>query len=65
MISFNANAVVHISESLSDDQIHDIERNLADIRGLVVDYDPQSLRAQELLHHVARNGLHAALIGGI
>ena len=78
MISYNANAVVHISESLSDDQIHDIERNLADIRGvvcacthektphlLVVDYDPQSLRAKDLLHHVERNGLHAALIGGI
>lgn len=78
MINFDANAVVHINESLSADQIHDIERNLAELRGivsacahvktphlLVVDYDPQTLHSMELLRHIENNGLHAALIGGI
>jgi hypothetical protein len=69
---------VHINESLSADQIHDIERELAGVRGvvsacahektphlLVVDYDPRALEARQLLHHFQRSGLHAALIGGI
>lgn len=78
MISFDANAVVHINESLSADQIHDIERELSGVRGvvsacahvktphlLVVDYDPQTLEASQLLQHFHRSGLHAALVGGI
>lgn len=78
MIYFDANAVVHINETLSADQIHDIERELSGVRGvvsacahvktphlLVVDYDPQAIHSRELLRHFERNGLHAALIGGI
>ena len=78
MINFDANAVVHINESLSADQIHDIEKELAGVTGVVcacanektphlllIDYDPQTLRALDLLRHVESNGLHAALIGGI
>jgi hypothetical protein len=78
MIRFDANAVVHINESLSADEIHDIERELSGVRGvvcacahektphlLVVDYDPQTLRSHELLRHFESNGLHAALVGGI
>jgi hypothetical protein len=78
MINFDANAVVHINESLSADQIHQIEKDLAEIRGvvsacahvktphlLVVDYDPQLLDSRVLLRHFENNGLHAALIGGI
>ncbi|MEJ2465722.1 MAG: heavy-metal-associated domain-containing protein [Candidatus Thiodiazotropha sp.] len=78
MIRFDANAVVHINESLSAEQIHDIERELAGIRGvvsacahvktphlLVVDYDPCALQARQLVQHFERSGLHAALIGGI
>lgn len=78
MISFDANAVVHINESLSAEQIHDIERELSRVRGvvsacahektphlLVVDYDPQRLRSHDLLRHFERSGLHAALVGGI
>jgi hypothetical protein len=78
MINFDANAVVHINESLSVDQIHDIERELAGVNGvvcacanektphlLVIDYDPQMLHSTELLHHFKNSGLHAALIGGI
>ena len=78
MINFDANAVVHINESLSADQIHDIERELSGVRGvvsacahektphlLVVDYDPRALQAHQLVQHFERNGLHAALVGGI
>jgi hypothetical protein len=78
MIRFDANAVVHINESLSDEQIHNIEKNLSGVRGIVsacthiktphlmvVDYDPQTLHARELLYHLQRSGVHASLIGGI
>jgi len=78
MINFDANAVVHINESLSADQIHDIEKELAEVSGvvcacahektphlLVVDYDPQTLHSTQLLRHFESSGLHAALIGGI
>jgi hypothetical protein len=78
MIRFDANAVVHINESLSDDQIHNIEKTLSSVRGIVsacthnktphlmvVDYDPQTIHARELLSHLQRSGVHASLIGGI
>jgi hypothetical protein len=78
MIHFDANAVVHINESLSDDQIHHIEKNLSVVQGIVsacahtktphlmvVDYDPQTIHARELLFHFQRSGVHASLIGGI
>lgn len=78
MIRFDANAVVHINESLSEDQIHDMEKSLSGVNGvlsacthtrtphlMVVDYDPQTIRSRELLSHIQRTGLHASLIGGI
>jgi hypothetical protein len=78
MIQFDANAVVHISESLSDDQIHDIEKNLSGVNGIVsacthiktphlmvVDYDPQTIDSSGLLLHFQRSGVDACLIGGI
>jgi hypothetical protein len=78
MIAFDANAVVHINESLSDDQIHDIEKSLSGVEGvlsacthiktphlMVVDYDPQTIRSGELLSYFQRSGVHACLIGGI
>ncbi len=78
MISYDANAVVHINESLSADEIHSIERKLAGVSGvvsacthvktphlMVVDYDPRALQARQLVQHIKREGLHAALIGGI
>lgn len=78
MIHFDANAVVHIDETLSHDQIHNIEKNLSGVRGIVsacthiktphlmvIDYDPQAIRARELLYHFQRSGVHASLIGGI
>jgi hypothetical protein len=78
MIQFDANAVVHINESLSDDQIHDIEKNLSGVKGIVsacthiktphlmvVDYDPQTIDSRGLLSHFQSSGVHASLIGGI
>jgi hypothetical protein len=78
MIQFDANAVIHINESLSDDQIHNIEKSLSGVNGIVsacthiktphlmvVDYDPQMIRSRELLSHFQRSGVHASLIGGI
>jgi len=78
MVTYNANLVVHIDESLSADQLHDVEQNLSGINGIVsacvhertphlmvVDYDPLTLRSQTVLKHFQGNGLHAELIGGI
>jgi hypothetical protein len=78
MIYFDANAVVHINESLSQEQIHHIEKNLSDVKGvvsacahiktphlMVVDYDPQKIHSRDLLSHFTRSGVHASLIGGI
>ena len=78
MIQFDANAVVHINEQLSADEIHDIEKELSGIRGvvsacahiktphlLVVDYDPQSIDSSDLLFFIEKNGVHASLVGGI
>jgi hypothetical protein len=78
MIQFDANAVVHINEQLSTDEIHNIEKELSGVRGvvsacahvktphlLVVDYDPQSIHSSDLLFFIERRGVHASLIGGI
>ena len=78
MIQFDANAVVHINEQLSAEQIHNIEKELSDVRGvvsacahtktphlLVVDYDPQSIHSSDLLFFIERSGVHASLVGGI
>ncbi|MCU7891623.1 MAG: heavy-metal-associated domain-containing protein [Candidatus Thiodiazotropha sp. (ex Ustalcina ferruginea)] len=78
MINFDVNAVVHINESLSDEQIHGIEKELSGVSGvvsacahiktphlMVVDYDPQTLHSSDLLYHIERSGVHASLVGGI
>ncbi|MES9986843.1 MAG: hypothetical protein AB2552_16875 [Candidatus Thiodiazotropha endolucinida] len=78
MIRFDANAVVHINEDLTHDQIHHIEKSLSGVRGIVsacthiktphlmvVDYDPQTIHSRELLSHFQQSGVHASLIGGI
>lgn len=78
MVTFDANVVVHIDETLSADEIHDLEKDLSDVKGivsacahektphlLVVDYDPQDLQSGALLQHIRGCGLHPSLIGGI
>ncbi len=72
----NVNLVVHIDESLSDDQIHDLERDLAFTPGvtsacihekrrhlMVVDYDPEASHSMEILSTLQQRGYHAELIG--
>lgn len=78
MVTYNANVIVHIDESLSDNQLHDLEYGLSEVNGIVsacvhertphlmvVDYDPLTLHSQTVLKHFQGNGLHAELIGGI
>lgn len=68
--------LIHIDEELDDDSIHHLERDLADVSGvysacvndrarhlLLVDYDPEDLRAQDLLSRIENHGVHAELIG--
>lgn len=68
--------VIHIDENLDDARIHSLERGLGDLEGvfsacvndkarhlMLIDYDPENIRAQDLLHHVQGNGVHAELIG--
>ena len=75
---YNANLVVHIDETLSPEQLHLVEHDLAHVDGvvsacvhektphlMVVDYDPQALHSRSVLQHIHNNGLHAELIGGI
>jgi hypothetical protein len=65
-------------ENLSAEEIHNIERELSGVRGvvsacahvktphlMVVDYDPQSIHSCDLLFFIERNGVHASLVGGI
>lgn len=78
MTTFNTTTVIHIDESLSDNELEAVERNLAEAEGvvaacvhektrhlMVVDYDPLEISADNLLHHVQRQGFHAELVGGI
>ncbi|MGV6857629.1 MAG: heavy-metal-associated domain-containing protein [bacterium] len=78
MTAYNAAAVVHINENLSDQQIHELEYHLAQERGItaacvndrarhlmVVDYDAESIAAKNVLNDVQASGYHAELIGGI
>ena len=72
----NVNLVVHIDETLSDHEIHDLERALAHTPGvmaacihdrrrhlMVVDYDPGAANSLEILSQLQHKGYHAELIG--
>jgi hypothetical protein len=76
MAMLHSDVVVHIDESLDDRRISELERQIAEERGvysacvnegarhlLLVDYDPSGIRAGDILERVRRNGLHAELIG--
>lgn len=78
MTSFNAATVIHIDETLSDIELEEMERELAEDSGvtaacvhekarhlMIVDYDPLETSAGSLLHSVQSQGFHAELIGGI
>jgi len=68
--------LIHIDEELSDDDIHDIERDLSYMDGvysacvserarhlMLVDYDPEGIGSGMLLNEVESHGVHAELVG--
>lgn len=77
MTEYDANVVVHIDETLTAHEIHEIEKGLSGYNGIisacvhektphlmVVDYDPNTVTSATLLSFVAGNGVHAELVGG-
>ena len=73
---YNADIVIHINESLGEDAIASLERDLAVEDGVVsscvnpeaphlmlVTYDPDRVQAQALLASLKGKGLHAQLVG--
>jgi len=78
MATYDANVVIHVDEKLTDEQIHEIERQLSNVQGvvsacvhirtphlLVIDYDPRTTYSGQLLQEVKNNSLSAQLIGGV
>jgi len=78
MPTYNANVVIHIDESLSSQEISQMEQNMGEVGGIlcacvhektphlmVVDYDPNTVSSSGLLQTLQGRGLHAELIGGI
>jgi len=76
MSDYRSDVMIHIDESLDDDNIHRIEHELSQIDGvycacvperarhlMLVDYDPLDVEAGMLLDRVRRHGLHAELVG--
>ncbi len=68
--------VIHIDEDLSDEEIHQLEYDLAGMEGvysacvherarhlMLVDYDPDDIPAGMLLREVQEHGVHAEMIG--
>ena len=78
MSTHNAVVIVHIDETLTNQEIQDVERELSAGDGvqaacmhvrtrhlMVVDYDSERIKSIQLLGQVKSQGLHAELIGGI
>ena len=76
MSTSRTDVVIHIDENLDDTHIHTLERDLGDLTGvysacvndkarhlMLVDYDPEGIRAKVLLHHIQGSWVHAELIG--
>lgn len=76
MSNFCTDVVIHIDENLNDDEIHDLERDLVEMDGvmsacvnekarhlMLVDYDPHEQVATQLLAQVKMHGMHAELVG--
>ena len=68
--------VIHLDEALADQAIHELERDLGCIPGvysacvndrarhlMLVDYDPEGVRAGDLLAAVRGHGIGAELVG--
>ena len=76
MFKYCSDVVIHIDEDLADEAIHAIERDLGAVSGvysacvndrarhlMLVDYDPEGIRAGELLSVVRSHGVNAELVG--
>jgi len=76
MSQHTANILFHIEESLLDDDVTEVEHDMAFQKGvrtvcfncnnphlMLVDYDPVEVNSQQLLSSVQSRGLHAALVG--
>jgi hypothetical protein len=76
MSNNRADVLIHLDESLDDQAIHAVEKELGTLNGvysacvsdrarhlLLVDYDPADTSAQLLLGQVQQRGLHAELVG--
>jgi hypothetical protein len=68
--------VIHISETLDDNGIHGLQRQLGETSGvysacmhektrhlMVVDFDPLETRPSHLVQAVRERGLHAVMVG--
>lgn len=73
---YDSDIVIHIDESLDDNRIHDLERQLGSESGvlsacvherrrhlMLVDFDPAQVRPSSILKSVRERGLHAEMIG--
>ena len=76
MNQYRSNILIHIGESLDDNNIHKLEKRISFEPGIysacvnqkarhlmLVDYDPETVRASQILSQIKQNGLHAELIG--
>ena len=76
MSEYWADVMIHIDETLGDDDIHDLEQDMSMLDGvysacvnekarhlMLVDFDPADMKTNDLLWHVERRGLHAELVG--
>jgi hypothetical protein len=73
---YTGDIVIHIDESLDDDGIRHLERDVGDERGvlsacmhektrhlMVVDFDPKEVQPSHIVHAIRGRGLHAEMIG--
>ena len=76
MHNYCTDVVIHIDEDLADEAIYELERDLGEMQGvysacvndrarhlMLVDYDPEDVRAGQLLDQVRRHGVGAELVG--
>ncbi|MEN8213725.1 MAG: heavy-metal-associated domain-containing protein [Pseudomonadota bacterium] len=77
-MNHNAVVIVHIDETLSDNEIHDVQRRVSAGDGvqsacthvrtrhlMVIDYDAERIKSVQLLGQIRSQGLNATLVGGI
>lgn len=76
MSHHHSGILIHIGDLLDDNYIHQLETQIGFAPGIYsacvnvkarhlmrVDYDPETVRASEILSQIKQSGLHAELIG--